>query len=221
MTARLRGWWRGATFGARHPRRRVAALAVLGTVTGLGEAVVVLLLVALASGGSSRLPGFVPEGGTWTLAGFALIAVAVLAAAHFASAWLSARAAADAQRSIQGMLVDGFLAAPYAEQRRSQAGELQSLVMGQTMMIARGSADAAQAIATAANLAIVVVVAVAVDVRATVALLVAVAFAIAIARPFQERTRRRGPRDRAERSPTWPRASPRPPTWPPTSASSG
>src|SRR5919206_4461213 len=93
--------WRVATFGARHPSRRIAALALLGTVIGVGEALVVLLLVALASRGSShRLPGFVPHGNTWMLAGLTLGAVAVLAAAHLAAAWTAARASADTLRTV-------------------------------------------------------------------------------------------------------------------------
>jgi hypothetical protein len=80
------GRWAVATFGARHSRRRVALLTVLGMITGAGEALVVLLLVAIASGGSGRLPGFVPSGGTWPLTGLTLAVVSVLASAHFASA---------------------------------------------------------------------------------------------------------------------------------------
>src|SRR4051812_15613111 len=183
--------WRVATFGARHPRRRIAALALFGSVTGVGEALVVLLLVALASGGSlHRLPGFVPHGDTWMLAALTLGAVAVLAATHLAAAWTAARASADTLRTVQGMIVDAFLAAPYAVQREVRAGELQNLVAGVTPLIAMGSADAARAIATAANLAIVVIAAVAVDVRATVALLAAVAVAILISRPLHARVRR-------------------------------
>jgi ABC-type multidrug transport system fused ATPase/permease subunit len=189
--AGLRERWELATFGARHPRRRVAALAVLGTVTGAGEALIVLLLVAIASGGDShRLPSIVPEGDTWVLAGVALGVLGLVALAHFASSWTAARAGADAQRSIQGMLVDSYLAAPYAVQRRSRAGELQNLI-GSTRTVAMGTSDAARTVATAANLAIVVGAAVAVDVRATIALLAAVVLAIAIARAFRERTRRR------------------------------
>ncbi|HEV2784767.1 MAG TPA: ATP-binding cassette domain-containing protein, partial [Solirubrobacteraceae bacterium] len=190
MIARLRRWWSGATFGAARPGRRVVALAVLGTITGAGEALVVLLLVALVAGGESRLPGLVPAGGTFTLAAFALASVGVLAASHLAAARTAARAAADAQRRVQRLLVDAFLDASYEVQRRARAGELQEIVMGRAPQIAHGTAEAARAIATAANLLIVVVAAVVVDVRATLVLLVAVAFAIAIGRPFQARTRR-------------------------------
>ena len=191
ISGRLRSWWAGATFGARHPGRRVAALGVLGTITGAGEAIVVLLLVALVSDGRGKLPGLVPDGGTWTLAGYAFAAVAALALAHFAAAWTAARAASEAQRSIQQRLVDAFLGAPFEAQRRSRAGQLQELVMGRARMIGYGTAEAARAISTAANLAIVVVAAIVVDVRATIVLLVAVAFAVAIGRPFQAYTRRR------------------------------
>jgi ABC-type multidrug transport system fused ATPase/permease subunit len=165
---------------------------VLGTVTGVGETAVVLLLVAIASGGgSNRLPTLVPRGDTWALTALALGAVGVLALAHLAAAWTAARAGADAQRSIQGMLVDAYLAAPYGVQSRSRVGELQNLITGGTRMIASGTATAARTMATAGNLIVVVVAAVAVDVRATIALLVTVATTIAIARSFQTRARRR------------------------------
>jgi len=186
----LRGWWAGVTFGTPHPGRRILSLGALGAISGAGEALVVLLLVALVSRDGGRAPALVPSGSTWTLAAFALLSVAALAAAHLSSAWIAARAAADAQRSVQLMLLDGFLGASWSAQRASPPGELQELVTGKARLAVQGTADAARAVSTAANLLIVVAVAIAVDVRATLGLVAVVAFAVAISRPFQARTRR-------------------------------
>ena len=127
---RGRLWWTTLTFGARHPGRRVGALAGLGLVAGLGEAAVVVLLVALASRSSSgRLPFL--EGlpsDAWTLAGMALGALVLLALAHYGSAWISTHAAADVQRAVQGRLVSAYLNAPGPAQARVPVGELQDFV---------------------------------------------------------------------------------------------
>ena len=136
------------------------------------------------------LPSLVPSGSTWTLAVLALASVAVLACSHVAAAWVGARAAADAQRTVQLMLVDAFLAAPWALQRSSPPGELQELVTGKARLAIQGTVEAARAVATAANLLIVVAAAFVVDLRATAALVAVVVFAVAISRPFQARARR-------------------------------
>ena len=185
-----RAWWASVTFGTRHPGRRVASLGVLGAISGVGEAVVVLLLVALVARGGTGLPGLVPDAGTWSLAALALAAVGVLAATHLGSAWIAARAAADAQRSLQLMLLDAFLHASWQAQRASAPGELQELVTGKARLAVHGTADAAKAVATTATLLILVAVAMVVDVRATAGLIAVVAFAVLVARPFQARTRR-------------------------------
>jgi ATP-binding cassette subfamily B protein len=189
-TRGLRAWWGGATFGTPRAGRRILSLGVLGAVSGAGEALVVLLLVALVSRDGGRLPALVPSGSTWTLAAMALACVAVLAAAHLGAAWIAARTAAEAQRTVQLMLVDAFLRATWSAQRASPPGELQELVTGKARLAVQGSADAARAVATAANLLIVVAVAILVDVRATLGLIVVVGFAVVISRPFQARTRR-------------------------------
>ena len=131
-----------------------------------------------------------PEAGTWSLAAIALAAVAVIAAAHLGAAWIAARAAADAQRSLQLRLLDAFLHASWQAQRTAPPGELQELVTGKARLAVHGTADAAKAVATSANLLVVVAVAVVVDVRVTVGLIAVVAFALLVARPFQARTRR-------------------------------
>jgi ABC-type multidrug transport system fused ATPase/permease subunit len=187
----LRTWWAGVTFGTPRAGRRILSLAILGAISGAGEALVVLLLVALVSrDGASRLPVLVPGGSTWTLAALALGSVAVLAATHLGAAWIAARTAAEGQRMVQLMLLDAFLRASWTAQRASPPGELQELVTGKARLAVQGSADAARAVSTAANLLIVVAVAILVDVRATLGLIVVVAFAVAISRPFQARTRR-------------------------------
>ena len=102
-----------------------------------------------------------PDAGTWSLAALALAAVGVLAATHLGAAWVAAGAAADAQRSLQLMLLDAFLHASWQAQRASPPGELQELVTGKARLAVHGTADAAKAVATAANLLILVAVAIA------------------------------------------------------------
>ena len=185
----LRAWWEGVTFGARRPRRRIAALGALGAISGLGETAVVLLLVAMVSS-DGGVTSFVPVAGTWSLAALALAAVAVLAAAHLGSAWIAANAAGEALRSVQLLLVDAFLGASWAAQRNAPPGQLQDLVCGKARLAVSGTAEAARAVSTAACLLIVVVAAIAVDARATAALLAVVGFAVVIGRPLQLRMRR-------------------------------
>ncbi len=136
------------------------------------------------------MPALIPDAETWSLAALALAAVGVLGAAHLGAAWVAARAAADAQRSLQLMLVDAFLRASWQAQRASPPGQLQELVTGKARLAVHGTADAAKAVATTATLLILVAVAVAVDVRATAGLIAVIAFAVLVARPFQARTRR-------------------------------
>ena len=192
--AALRRWWAGATYGTTHPGRRVLALSVLGSISGVGEAGVVLLLVAMVSRDGGRLPVLPASEPTWVLAALALAAVAVSASSHLAAAWVAARAAADAQRTVQLRIVDAFLAAPWTVQRSTPPGALQELVTGKARLAVHGTVEAARAVATTANLVIVVAVAVLVDVRATAALLAVVLFAVSISRPFHARTRRRAVR---------------------------
>ena len=168
----------------------MVVLGILGAVSGVGEAVVVLLLIALVARDGSGLPALVPDAGTWSLAVLALAAVGVLAASHLGAAWVAARAAADAQRSLQLMLLDAFLHASWQAQRASPPGELQELVTGKARLAVHGTADAAKAVATTATLLILVAVAILVDIRATAGLIAVIAFAVLVARPFQARTRR-------------------------------
>ena len=185
----LRVWWKGVTFGARNPVRRIAALGTLGVVSGFAETAVVLLLVAMVSPGQD-LSVLIPSSGTWTLGALALSAVVVLAAMHLASAWIAANASAEAQSTIQMRLVDAFLGAPWALQRTTPPGELQELVSNKAVQAVTGTGEAARAVATAGNLVVVVVAAMLVDVRATAGLLAVVVFAVLVGRPMQLRRRR-------------------------------
>src|SRR5919198_924643 len=96
-------WWRGATFGTDRPVERVVALAALGMATGLAEASLVVLVVALAAGsgnGSLPLVEHLPDS-SWALGGLALGVILVLALAHLGTALTAARAVAGAQRRLQ------------------------------------------------------------------------------------------------------------------------
>ena len=144
MSARLRGWWEGFTFAARHPARTMAVLTGLGVVSGLGEAAIVVLVVAVAShslSGHLPLVGSLPHG-AWTRAELALGVLAVLAASHFAAAWLTARTAAESQQRMRRMLVDAYLSADWPVQSRERTGQLQELMMTGATMVAVGTQQA-------------------------------------------------------------------------------
>jgi len=192
MSARLRAWWEGFTFAARHPGRTMAALTGLGVVSGLGEAAIVVLVVAVASHsltGHLPLVGSLPHG-TWTRAELALGVLAVLAASHFAAAWLTARTAAESQQTMRRMLVDAYMSADWPVQSRERTGQLQELMMTGATMVAVGTQQAATALSLAFNLVVIVVAAIVVSVWATLGLVAIAAISVLVVRPFRARSRR-------------------------------
>jgi ABC-type multidrug transport system fused ATPase/permease subunit len=184
-------WWRGATFGTDRAALRVTVLAALGVITGLAEAAVVVLVVALAAGtnnGKLPLVDHLPDS-SWTLAGLALAAVAVLALAHLASALIAARAVGSAERRLQGELVDTYLLASWPRQATARTGALQDLVTVKSAMVARGTQEAATALTAAANLLVVIAAAIAISPWAAGALLAVIALAAIVSFPFRAHTR--------------------------------
>ena len=189
---RARSWWAGVTFGTSNPGRRVVALALFGVVSGLAETALVLLLVAMASGSSSeQLPiaGELPSA-TWELAAIALVVLAALALAHLGSSLITTRATADAQRSVQTMLIDAYLGAPWIRQAAVRSGELQDAVMDKAATIAQGTQEAATALATAVSLTVLIAGAIAVSPWAALVLLATITVAVAIGRPLRSHRRR-------------------------------
>ena len=186
MIATLRRGWATATFGSRRPGRRVAGLALCGVVGGVGESLVVVLVVGLVSpgnGGGLPLVGELPE--TWSVAGAALALVVVLAAAHAASGWISAAAARDVQRTVQRELMQAYVDAPWPVQSSVRAGELQELITVRTQILAYGTQETAQALSAALNVIVLVVAAVALSPFATVGLMLAVGTVIALSLPLR------------------------------------
>ena len=196
MKQRAREWWRRATFGAPHPARRVATLAGLGLVSGVGEAAVVVLVVALASESDSHDVVLLDElpAEPWVLAALALGSLLLLAAAHFGSARIAAHAATDVERTVQTQVITAFLKAPWPAQARTRRGELQNLAMVRTMLLAHGTQEAATAVAALLNLAVLVIAAAALSPWATLGLLGAVAASLLVAQLFRAR-RTRGVRE--------------------------
>ena len=189
---RARSWWNGVTFGTENPGRRVVALGLLGAVSGLAEAALVVLLVVIASGsGAEQLPvaGDLPTA-TWALAAIALAVLVALALSHIGSALIAAGAAADAQRIVQTMLIDAYLGAPWVRQAAVRSGELQDVVMDKAVMLAHGTQEAATALAVLLSVAVLIVGAIAVSPWAALVLLVTIAVAILIGRPFRAHRRR-------------------------------
>ena len=190
MTGRLAIWWEQLGFGTERHSQRVVVLAALGFVSGICEAAVVVLAIGLASGGDGGglpLLGESPPP-TATLTALALASVAVLALAHVASARATARFGAEAERTIQRMLVGAYLRAPWAAQSTVPAGDLQDVVLRNATFVAQGTRQAATAAATVLNLAVVVVAAVLVSPWATLLLGVAMGLVVAMTLPSRGRT---------------------------------
>ena len=168
------------------------ALGLLGAVSGLAEAALVVLLVVIASGsGGEQLPvaGDLPTA-TWALAAIALAVLVALALAHVGSALIAAGAAADAQRIVQAMLIDAYLGAPWVRQAAVRSGELQDVVMDKAVMLAHGTQEAATALAVLLSVAVLIVGAIAVSPWAALVLLATIAVAMLIGRPFRAHRRR-------------------------------
>jgi ABC-type multidrug transport system fused ATPase/permease subunit len=187
--AGLRRAWQVATFGTRHPRRRVAALALLGALSGFGETAVIVLVIALVSGHqlahyplADQLPS-----SAWTIAALALGVLAVLAVAHFGAARLAARTGADVQRTAQSLLVASYLDAPWPAQAATRMGELQDLATVKANILAYGAQETAQGLASLVNLLVVVAAAIALSPYAAAGLLGALGVVLLIARPLRNR----------------------------------
>jgi ABC-type multidrug transport system fused ATPase/permease subunit len=191
LASRLRRTWTVAIFGTPRPRRRLALLTLTGAISGLGEIAVVILVIALVSGGqrsryplADRLPS-----SPWVVAALALGALAVLAVAHLAAARVAARAGADVQRTVQTMLVRGYLDAPWPAQAASRAGELQDLVSAKATLLSFGTQETAQGLAAMVNLAVVVGAAIALSPYAAAGLVLSLGAVMLILRPLRGRRR--------------------------------
>jgi ATP-binding cassette subfamily B protein len=188
-TLRLRRAWHVATFGVQHPRSRLAALGLLGAAGGLGEAAVVVLVIALVSGHqlvgyplADRLPS-----SSFSIAWLALGVLAVLAGVHVASARLAARAGADVQRSAQALLVGSYLDAPWPAQAATRWGVLQDLAGVKVANLSFGTQETAQGLAALANLLVLVAAAIVLSPYAALGLVAALAVVVLIARALRER----------------------------------
>jgi len=192
MRARAGASWERLTFATRNPARRVVALTALGAVSGLGEAAIVVLVVSLASrdiGGHLPLVGHLPDG-TWSRAGIALAVVVLLAASHYASAWLAARVAGESQETARRLLVGAYMGADWPAQSRERTGQLQDLLTAAAGSVAIGTQQGAMALTMIFNLFVVVVAAVVVSVWATLGLVAVASISLLVLRPFRARTRR-------------------------------
>ena len=145
LRARVGGLWtRISLYGTRHPVRLVLLLAAAGAISGLGETAIVLLLIALAAGGSVSLRAvsdLLPRD-TWTLAALALAAVSVVALSDWLSARTASRATAEVRETIQLRLIDAWFAAPWSTQAVVPQGELQHIVSGEVNAVTSGTRTA-------------------------------------------------------------------------------
>ena len=187
-----RRWWTSATFAIPDPKRRVAILAAAGIVIGLGETLVIVLVIALASGGGVSVG---PVHGAlasqpWVLASLSLAAAGTLAVAHVVSARVSARTASEVQEIVQLRILDGWFGAAWPAQAATSPGELQHLVSASAMQLAFGTGEAAQAIGATFTLAVIVLAAIALGPATMLALALALALVLALGRPLRARRRR-------------------------------
>jgi ABC-type multidrug transport system fused ATPase/permease subunit len=170
-------------------RGRVGALAALGVASGLGEAAVVMLVVAIAAGPSTELPVIGTAPGAATSGAVVLGVLGLLAAVHYASARLAARTAVEVEQQVQERLVHAYLEAPMPALAAVAAGELQDLVTSKALQVADGTQQAATAVATGVNLLVVVAVAFATSLWSTLLLTLALGTTLLAALPLRRRTR--------------------------------
>jgi ABC-type multidrug transport system fused ATPase/permease subunit len=180
------------SFGSPRLVPRLAALSLLGFAAGLGEAAVVLLLIAAAAGsdiGSLPLSGALPDG-AWAIAALALSIVVLLAAVHYLTARLAAKLAAETLTSIRRLIAETYLSSSASVQTGERTGQLQELVTTNAIIVAVGTHQISTAVASALSLLVVAVAALLTSIWASVALLAMGALAMLIVRPFRARTRR-------------------------------
>jgi len=195
--ARLRDVWTWVSYGTRRPLRLVVLLAAAGAISGLGETAIVVLLIALAAGGSvslRSLSDLLPRD-TGTLAALALAAVAVVALSHWLSARTATRATAEVREAIQLRLIDAWFAAPWATQVVVPQGELQHIVGGEVNAVANGARMASQALTAALHLIVVLIAALVISPFTVLALGFAMAVVVLLGQPM--RTARRSLAERA------------------------
>jgi ATP-binding cassette, subfamily B, bacterial len=189
---RLREYWATLAFGSPRLTPRLTALTLLGFGAGLGEAAVVILLVALAAGndvGSLPLSGVLPDS-AWAIAALALSVVALLAAIHYLTARLAAKLAAETLTAIRRTIADAYLGSSASVQTGERIGQLQELVTTNAALVAIGTQQISLAVASALNLLVLAIAALLTSLWSSVALLAMGALAIVIVRPFRARTRR-------------------------------
>src|SRR5918995_5062969 len=138
---RLRGYWATLAFGSRRLTPRLTALTLLGFGAGLGEAAVVILLVAVAAGndvGSLPLSGVLPDS-AWAIAALALSVVALLAVIHYLTPPLAAKLPAETLTAIKRTIADAYLGSSASVQTGERTGQLQELVTTNAALVAFGT----------------------------------------------------------------------------------
>ncbi|WP_238437193.1 MULTISPECIES: ABC transporter ATP-binding protein [unclassified Frankia] len=175
--ANVHRWWARSTAGVRHPARQVAAMAVLGLVSGVLELLTMVLMITLATGPARVGWRFAPLLGSsrGTLACAALLAAAGSAVTTVASARVTSRIGASALTSVRDRLARHYLAADWSAQRAEPTGRLQELALGDAAQISLGAERCGDAVAAALRLGAFAVAAIAVSPLATSALAVVVA----------------------------------------------
>ena len=170
----------------------MVTLTALGTITGLGEAAIVVLVVAIASGSvGDELPlsGGLPDG-AWARAGVALAVLAVVAGCRYAASELGTRMAAETQETVRQRLIAAFIATDWVTRSRQRFGDLQELVMLNSTVVAIGTQQGARATAASFSLLAILVAAVLISVWATLSLVAIGLVLLAVAHPLRRRTRR-------------------------------
>lgn len=188
---RIREMWASASYGTRHPVRLVLLLAAAGVISGIGETAIIVLLIALAAGGTVSLGVLtdVVPASTSVIAALALGAVSLVAFAHWLSARTATRASAEVRESVQLRIIEAWFGAPWATQVTAPPAELQHLVGVDVTAVAIGARTASQALTAALHLIVVLLAAFVISPYTVLALGVAIAIVIALGRPVRK-TRR-------------------------------
>ena len=187
MADRIRELWASASYGTRHPVKLVLLLAAAGVMSGIAETAMIVLLIALAAGGTVSLGVLtdVVPASTAVLAALALGAVALVAFAHWLTARTATRAGAEVRESVQLRLVDAWFGAPWETQVTAPPAELQHLIGVDVNGVAAGARTASQALTSALHLIVVLLAAFVIGPYTVLALGVAIAIVIALGRPVR------------------------------------
>ena len=176
-------------------RRWLSVVAVLAVVSGLVQASVLVLVVAVVGGLAEGAADVVWSGRSWSLVqllGVTGALLAVLALVDSANAWAQATLHAEAQRGGQREMLTAYSTASMAEQARLPRGELQQLLQSMTGRVSQVAEQLGIFLSSGLSFVVLVVAAVALSPVVAVGIGAGVAVLLVVLRPIVAAGRRAG-----------------------------